>query len=126
MHPPDAEDPRSDDEAWAEVVRRWADDDAHRDFLSRRPDLQGLAAAGRRYKAVLDLHPADAVAQRWRDEVLRRATTLAFAQLPRTSPPAVSPTLRRALIAGAVLLLVIAVAWVGLRLTLFPVAGSAR
>ncbi len=61
--------------AWAELRARWADPEAHRAFLSRFADMEGLARAGARYRVVLSERPDDAVAIRGRDEVLRRATT---------------------------------------------------
>ena len=45
MRPPELHDP-ADDAAWAEVLRRWGDDEAHRDYLARHPGLEGLAHAG--------------------------------------------------------------------------------
>jgi hypothetical protein len=108
---------RGEDEAWAEVLRRWPEEDAHRAFLARHGDLEALARAGGRYRAALEARPGDPVALRWRDEVLRRATALALAQLPRTRPPRAAPTgLRRALQAVLALLLAMAVVWVALRL----------
>jgi hypothetical protein len=90
------------DEAWAEVVSRWEDEDAHRAYLAARPDLDGLAQAGRRYRAALEARPGDPVAARWREEVLRRATALALAALPRT--PEAHPATRYARTAGWALL----------------------
>lgn len=71
--------------AWAEVLGRWGDDGAHRAFLDRCGDLDGLARAGGRYRDVLAARPGDPVALRWRDEVLRRATAAGLASLPRTA-----------------------------------------
>ncbi|GEJ57653.1 hypothetical protein [Anaeromyxobacter diazotrophicus] len=106
------------DAAWAEVRARWEDEAAHRAFLDRHPDLEGLAEAGRRYKAALDAAPADPVAARWRDEIVRRATVVALSQLPRTKPPRrVSPGLRRLLMLALASGTVAAVAWAFLRLS---------
>ncbi|HSB19979.1 MAG TPA: hypothetical protein VLD85_08235 [Anaeromyxobacteraceae bacterium] len=111
-----------DEAAWAEVTARWQEEEAHREYLSRLWDLEGLAEAGRRYKAVLDARPDDEVARRWRDEVVRRAAAMALAQIPRTRPPRpLPPGVRRAVIAGAV---VAAAAVVGWALTHFPRAGA--
>jgi hypothetical protein len=108
--------------AWAEVTARWQDEEAHREYLGRSLDLEGLAEAGRRYKAALDARPDDPVALRWRDEVVKRATALALAQLPRTKPPRpLPPGARRAVIAAAVVAAAAMVAWVLLR---FPRAGA--
>jgi hypothetical protein len=107
----------SEDAAWAAVVERWEEEGAHRDYLGRLWDLEGLAEAGRRYKVVLDGRPDDPVARRWRDEVIRRATALALAQLPRTRPPReVHPGLRRAIWVAAVMVTLGMLGWVLVRL----------
>lgn len=107
--------------AWAEVEARWEDEEAHRAFLARHPDLPSLAEAGRRYREVLTRRPDDPVARRWRDEVLKRATVLAMAQLPRTRPPSQPSTrLKRALLLVVLVAMGAATAWVVLR---FPRAG---
>src|SRR5512143_573550 len=108
--------------AWAEVAARWGDEEAHQEYLSRLRDLEGLADAGRRYKAALDARPDDPVARRWRDEVVRRATAVALAQIPRTKPPRqLPPGARRAIIAAA---LVVGVAMVGWVISKFPGARA--
>jgi len=90
--------------AWAELRARWGDPEAHRAFLARFADLEGLARAGARYRAVLAERPDDAEAGRGRDEVLRRATAVGLASMPRTAPPpASSPWMRRGVIATLVL-----------------------
>jgi len=110
--------------AWAEVRACWSDEAAHSGFLDRYPDLEGLAEAGRRYKAILDAAPDDAIAARWRDEIVKRATVVALAQLPRTKPPRnVSPGLRRFLLLALAGGTVSAVVWAFLRLA--HVAGGA-
>jgi hypothetical protein len=106
-------DAREVEVAWAELTARWAEEEAHRAFLARFADLEGLAEAGRRYKATLDSRPGDDVAARWRDEVVRRASALALAQLPRTRPARpLSPGLRRVLLAAVVTASAVAVVWV--------------
>jgi hypothetical protein len=75
-------------QAWAGVVAAWQDEAAHRAFLSRFADLAGLARAGARYRDVLAARPDDAMARRWRDEVLKRATAAGLASLPREAPGA--------------------------------------
>jgi hypothetical protein len=103
--------------AWAEVRARWGDEDAHRAFLERFPDLEGLAEAGRLYKGALDAAPADPVAARWRDEIVKRATAVALSQLPRTRPPRqLSPGLRRFLLLALASTAVSAAVWLFLRL----------
>jgi hypothetical protein len=107
----------SEDAAWADVVARWEEEEAHRDYLGRLWDLEGLTEAGRRYKVALDSRPCDLVALRWRDEVVRRATALALAQLPRTRPPReVHPQLRRAIWVAGLMVTLGMLGWVLLRL----------
>jgi len=104
--------------AWAEVLARWTDEAAHRAFLDRFADLDGLAEAGRRYKVVLDARPGDEVAARWRDEVVKRATALALAQLPRKKPARqLSPRLRRAVLFALASASMAAAAWAMVRMT---------
>jgi hypothetical protein len=75
-------------EAWAEVLAGWDDEARHRAYLARFTDLEGLAAAGRRYRDALLARPGDAIAARQRDEVIRRAVAQGLAALPRTVPGA--------------------------------------
>ncbi|HTP51638.1 MAG TPA: hypothetical protein VMK42_13135 [Anaeromyxobacteraceae bacterium] len=77
--------PEGEEEAWSELRKRWEDDGAHRAFLSRFVDLEGLARAGARYREVLAASPSDPPAARARDELLARATALGLAELPRAS-----------------------------------------
>ena len=76
----------ADAAAWAEVLAAWGDEARHRAYLARFQDLDGLASAGRRYRAVLAERPGDPVAARFRDEVLRRAVAQGLASLPRAAP----------------------------------------
>ncbi len=90
--PPDptlvpAVSPSSEEEAWAEVLARWGDEGAHAAYLKRFNDLEGMAVAGGRYRAVLAQRPDDPVALRMRDEVVRKATVVGLATMPRTAPP---------------------------------------
>ena len=80
-----AEDVAAEAAAWAEVVAAWGDEARHRAYLARFQDLEGLAAAGGRYRAVLEERPDDAVAARFREEVLRRAVAHGLASLPRAA-----------------------------------------
>jgi hypothetical protein len=110
-------EPAEVDAAWADVLARWGDEAAHRAFLDRFGDLEGLAEAGRRYRDALAAKPADAAALRWRDEVVKRATALALAQLPRTRPPRELPRwLRVAILAFLGAASVSAAGWLFLRL----------
>jgi len=85
--PDEAPDAQEEARAWSAVVAAWADEAAHRAYLARFPDLEGLARAGRRYREALSERPGDPVAARWRDEVVKRATVQGLALMPRTAPP---------------------------------------
>jgi hypothetical protein len=113
--------PADEAAAWAEVERRWDDPEAHRAYLDRFPGLDGLADAGRRYRAVLEARPTDARAQAMKGEVLKRATIVGLSQLPRTAPPRrfESPWVRRIGLAVA-LSLATAVSWFLFKLVLGP------
>src|SRR5512147_2199250 len=76
----------AEEEAWAQVLAAWADEGAHQAYLGRFHDLDGLAQAGARYRAVLAERPEDAMALRMRAELVKRATVLGLAALPRTRP----------------------------------------
>ena len=94
-----------EDEAWAALRARWDDPQAHREFLLRFGDLEALARVGARYRDVLRTRPDDAMAAAGRDEVLRKATILGLAAVPRTVPSApVSPWVKRGLVAILVVL----------------------
>lgn len=100
-------------EAWEGLLVRWEDEEAHRAYLARFPDLEGLARAGVRYREVLLARPSDPVALRWRDEVVRRATVQGLAQIPRTSPPRqLGIGARRAILAALLLGAALAVSWI--------------
>jgi len=94
--------PQDDAEAtaWAAVLAAWEDDAAHRAYLARYGDLDGLTRAGRRYREVLARRPGDPVAVRFRDEIVKRATVQGLAQLPRSAPPRQVPRwAKRAIVA---------------------------
>lgn len=74
-------------DAWRAVLAAWEDESSHRAYLASFTDLDGLAAAGRRYRDVLAERPGDVVALRWRDEVVKRATVAGLAALPRSRLP---------------------------------------
>jgi hypothetical protein len=73
--------------AWAAVEARWDEPAAHQAYLDRGTDLDRLAAAGRRYRDALAARPGDTVALAMKGEVLKRATVVGLAMLPRTPPP---------------------------------------
>ena len=113
-----------EEEAWAELRARWQDPQAHRAFLIRLGDLEALARAGARYRAVLERTPDDAVAAAGRDEVLRKATVIGLAAVPRTVPPEpVSPWVKRGLVATLAVLGLGIAAWTAFALLR---SGSAR
>src|SRR5512145_2382269 len=113
-----AAETESDDEAraWAEVLAAWEDEAAHRAFLGRFQDLDGLARAGGRYRDALAERPDDAVARRWRDEVVKRATVAGLAAIPREAPavPQVPRWVRPAFL-GLLGLVTFALLWALLR-----------
>jgi hypothetical protein len=81
--PPSLDEPAE----WAAVEARWSEPAAHRAYLARFPDLDGLTTAGRRYRDALAARPGDAVALAMKAEVLKRATVVGLSMLPRTAPP---------------------------------------
>jgi hypothetical protein len=111
-HSPSALASPDHDAAWASLRARWDDPAAHRAFLAACADLDALARAGARYRAALQETPDDAIAAAGRDEVLRKATVLGLASVPRTAPPApVSPWVKRGLLSVLALLLAGAAGW---------------
>lgn len=105
--------------AWDELTRRWGDLDGHRALLAACADLDALAEVGRRYRAVLEARPDDPVAREMKGEILKRATVIGLAQLPRTRPPVYrSGIWPRRLLLGGVLVLAVAVTWLLGRLVL--------
>jgi hypothetical protein len=95
--------PADEEAAFSALRARWDDEEAHRAFLSRFADLEGLARAGARYREVLAESPLDGPATRARDEILKRATALGLRELPGPGAPNAAP---RAIKWGAVALLV--------------------
>ncbi len=93
----------ADAAAWAEVLAGWEDEARHRAYLARHLDLVGLATAGRRYRDVLAARPGDAIAARFRDEVLKRALAHGLASLPRAAPELPRARLALRVAAGVVL-----------------------
>jgi hypothetical protein len=108
------------DDAWAGLAGRWEDRAAHRAMLAACADLESLAEAGRRYRAVLEARPTDAVAQEMKGEILKRATIIGLSQLPRTRLPNLQAGVwprRLLLLASAVLASILA--WTLARLFLW-------
>jgi hypothetical protein len=79
--------PASDEEAWTEVLAAWSDGAMHRRYLARFPSLEALAIPGGRYRAVLAERPGDAMAVEMQAEIVKKATALGLAALPRSRPP---------------------------------------
>lgn len=96
-------------EAWSRVLVAWNDEAAHKAYLDRFRDLEGFTVAGERYREAIEKNPKDPVPQRWRDELLKRATAQAFAQIPRTKPNEGAPRWIR-----TALILVLAAGCIGL------------
>jgi hypothetical protein len=103
-------------EAWASVLAAWDDEEAHRSYLARFPDMEGLTRAGGRYRAVLDERPGDTVALSFRDEVVKRATAVALASLPRTPGRRETPRSVRVVVGAAALVFGGVAVWAVLRL----------
>jgi hypothetical protein len=102
----------STEAAWDELTRRWDDPGAHRALLAACGDLDALAEVGRRYRAVLEVRPTDPMAQEMKGEILKRATVIGLAQLPRTRPPVLrSGVVPRRLLLAAVLVLAVGLSW---------------
>ena len=55
---------------WTEVAAHWEDQVLHDRFVQRCFVADRLAAAGARYAAHLEAHPADEIARRMRDRVV--------------------------------------------------------
>jgi hypothetical protein len=95
------------------VVARWSEPAAHQAYLARFPDLDGLTTAGRRYREVLAVRPRDELALAMRAEVVKRATVVGLAMLPRTPPSRGTPgPWRRRATLALVAWLAMALAWV--------------
>ena len=71
---------------WARLRGEWSDPAAHRRLLGEAAGRNSFAGLGQRYRDHLLRHPDDQVAIDARDELLRKATTQLFTQLPRESP----------------------------------------
>lgn len=122
---PPGEAERAEAAAWAEVVAAWNDEERHRAYLARFDDLEGLAAAGGRYRDALAARPGDPVASRFRDEVVRRAVARGLASLPREPAPDRRARLAVRVAAGAVLAaLLLAAALMAARLLPFLSGGA--
>jgi hypothetical protein len=112
--------PEEEERGWDAVREHWTDDEAHRAWLAAFTDLEGLARAGQRYRAHLADHPGDAVAARWRDEIVKRATVHGLASLPRTRPAPQLPRWLKGLgIAVLGLALSVALYWIARELLTF-------
>jgi hypothetical protein len=98
--------PNEEPAAWAQVEARWGEPAAHQAYLARFPGLDGLGAAGRRYRAVLAARPGDAVALAMKAEIVKRATVVGLSMLPRSAPPAATGRWKR-------VALVLLASWLG-------------
>lgn len=120
-HPADGAREGDEVAAWAEVQARWAEQPAHLAYLARFPDLDGLTTAGRRYRDALAARPGDTMALAMKAEVVKRATVVGLAMLPRTAPArTASPLWRRATIVLGVAWLVVAGGWMAWKLLTGP------
>lgn len=105
----------SEEEAWSLVLASWGDEATHRAYLARFTDLEGLALAGARYRAVLAERPQDPAALRMREELLRRATVVGLASLPRTRRRELPVAVKR-LVQAAVVVFAAILVWAVYRL----------
>jgi len=93
---------------WSELASHWDESQAHDHFLKAAFALGELAAAGRLYRLRLAQAPADLLAARGRDEVLRLATV--GSPVFNKEPADVQRVLRWQHVAlGAFVLLIVAV-----------------
>ncbi len=122
---PEPDAAAADAVAWAEVLAGWHDEARHRADLARFEELEGLATAGRRYRDALAARPGDAIAARFRDEVLKRAVAHGLAALPREAPGHPRAKLAVRIAAGAVIGgLLLAAGIMAARLLPFVSAGA--
>ncbi len=105
----------SEEVAWSLVLASWGDEAAHRAYLARFTDLEGFAIAGARYRAVLAERPQDPAALRMREELLRKATVVGLASVPRTRRRELPVTAKR-LIQVAVVVFAAILVWAVYRL----------
>ncbi|MBJ6763438.1 hypothetical protein JGU66_21945 [Myxococcaceae bacterium JPH2] len=74
-------------QGWRVLRERWADWDAHEQWLSQALARGELAMAGRLYRLQLAQAPEDAQARRGREEVVRRAASASTAEMTHTEVP---------------------------------------
>ncbi|HEY0705338.1 MAG TPA: hypothetical protein VGG33_00985 [Polyangia bacterium] len=71
---------------WAELPARWGDQAAHDAFLKHCARAGCLPAAGRAYRAHLDIHPGEAMATQMQSRIVGMATA-ALLPTQATRPP---------------------------------------
>ncbi len=113
----------SEEEAWSLVLASWGDEAVHRAYLGRFVDLEGFAVAGGRYRSILSERPRDPLALRMREEVLRKATVLGLASLPRTQPSQ-APVIVKRIVVLLLVLLGCAALWAAYKILLLLGARS--
>ncbi|MBU8899653.1 hypothetical protein KRR26_28985 [Corallococcus sp. M34] len=74
-------------QGWRALRERWADWDAHEQWLAQALARGELAMAGRLYRLQLAQAPEDAQARRGREEVVRRAATASSAEMTHAEVP---------------------------------------
>lgn len=85
--------------AWRELVARWEEWAEHERFLSLSMGRGELASAGRLYRVRLARVPDDGMAQRAREEVVRRATLVVTTETEPQGPSLLKRRLRGGAIA---------------------------
>jgi hypothetical protein len=113
--------PDDESQAWDEVRSRWSDPAAHQAYLARFPDLDGLTTAGRRYRDALAARPGDTMALAMKAEVVKRATVVGLAMLPRTAPPRLATSgWRRVALFATAAWVTVAAGWMAWKLLTGP------
>jgi hypothetical protein len=115
--------PSEEEEAWTQVLASWNDEQVHRAYQARFTDLEAIAVAGGRYRAVLAEKPQDAMALQMRDELLKKATVIGLSTLPRTVRRETPVAVKR-LIMLAALTVGSAAVWIVYRIIVLLGAGS--
>jgi len=111
--------PQAVEQLWSQVELNWNEVGQHVAFLAACTGVDLLAEAARRYRLQAEQRPGDALAVRFRDEVVARLMALGTLPPPRPARLKLSRTV------SAIVVLVFvgvfaALAWLVLRPALFP------
>ncbi|AGC48602.1 hypothetical protein MYSTI_07330 [Myxococcus stipitatus DSM 14675] len=111
-------------DAWRALAARWEEWPEHERFLSTAMGRGELASAGRLYRVRLARVPDDAMAQRAREEVVRRATLVVTTEAEPQGPSLLKRRLRGGAIAVLSLVLLVLLTYVMQRMRML-FSGSA-